>query len=206
MVYPNPQIYHHLKTIFVHVPKTAGTAIEQALRENRRQVVGGHTTAQGYRSKFPEQFAQYWKFTVVRDPVERFVSAYRYLSQHPVHPALNNQVVHDCGSLESFVDRVGEQPGIIDKIVHLLPQHKFVCDPKGKVLVDSIFKFENLEEAWRDILRRTGLDDVPLPKQNVSRRISEVDFGSSLAKSLVSFIYAKDYEIFGYPLNGEIRH
>jgi hypothetical protein len=200
MVYPNPQIYHHLRTIFVHVPKTAGTAIENTLRENQRQSVGGHTTALGYQSKFPEQFAQYWKFTVVRHPIDRFISAYCYLAHRPVHPHLNNQVVHDCGSLESFAEKICAEPAIILRIVHLLPQHQFVCDQAGNALVDSIYKFEDLEEAWREIVERTGLKHVALPKKNASRRDPELILSAAHAELLASKIYAEDFEIFGYHL------
>ena len=73
MLYPNPQIYHHLKTIFVHVPKAARTSIEKHLRKTDQDVVGGHTTALAYRRKYPEEFATYFKFTVVRDPKQKLV-------------------------------------------------------------------------------------------------------------------------------------
>ncbi len=89
MVYPNPQIYPHLKAIFVHVPKTGGTSIERTLRESPEQVVGGHTTALGYRKKFPDEFAEFFTFAVVRHPATRFLSAWRYLRAMPVNPALN---------------------------------------------------------------------------------------------------------------------
>lgn len=82
MVYPNPQIYDHLRAIFVHVPKCAGTSIENALKESQDRVVGGHTTALGYLRAFPEKFRDYFKFAIVRHPADRLVSAFNYTSLH----------------------------------------------------------------------------------------------------------------------------
>src|SRR5437588_5671820 len=74
MLYPNPQIYHRLKTIFVHVPKTAGTSIERHLQmqDCASGPIGGHTTASAFQRHFPDAFGEYFKFAVVREPVDRF--------------------------------------------------------------------------------------------------------------------------------------
>ena len=198
MIYPNPQIYHHIKTIFVHVPKAAGTSIERHLRKSEKDVVGGHTTALGFRRKYPEEFASYFKFAVVREPVERFISAYRYLKQMPVHAALNNQIVHDCESIEEFVEKARASPAILEKIVHLLPQHRFVCDPQGAILVDSVFRFENLENAWVAICGRVGIPHVPLRRLNPSLPALGNAKITGEVLSLVRTVYSPDFELFGY--------
>lgn len=197
MLYPNPQIYHHLKTIFVHVPKTAGTSIEKHLRKTDKDVVGGHTTALAYRRKYPEEFATYYKFTVVRDPVDRFISGYSYLKQMALNAALNNQIVHDCQSMDQFAERAQASQGILSGIVHLMPQHQFVCDQKGEILVNSVFRFENLESAWREICARAGIPPDPLAKLNPSRRVAKEEATEGVL-SLVRTEYARDFEIFGY--------
>jgi len=198
MLYPNPQIYHHLKTIFVHVPKTAGTSIEKHLRQTDKDVVGGHTTALAYRRKFPEEFASYFKFTVVRDPVDRFISAYSYLKQMAVHSALNNQIVHDSESMDHFAQKAKASPELIANIVHLMPQNQFVCGQNSEILVDSVFRFENLEDAWREICVRAGIPPDPLAKLNPSRRVAKEEVTEEVL-SLVRSAYAQDFEIFGYP-------
>jgi len=192
-----PFLNHHLKTIFVHVPKAAGTSIENHLRQTDKDVVGGHTTALAYRRKYPEEFASYFKFAVVRDPVDRFVSAYSYLKQMKVHAALNNQIVHDSESMDHFAQKVKESPGILGNIVHLLPQHQFVCDQKGEILVDTVFRFENLEDAWPEICNRVGIPPAPLAKLNPSRRAAKQEATDEVL-SLVRSAYARDFEIFAY--------
>ena len=200
MIYPNPQIYHHLKTIFVHVPKAAGTSIEQALRASPKDVVGGHTTAVGFRSKYGELFHQYYKFALVRHPVDRFISAFHYRLQRPVHPALGNEVVHQAGSLDAFLEKLAADPGLIFRIVHLLPQHQFICDATGSILVDSIFKFENLPFIWKDISQRIGLPYHPLPKTNPSVRDHWEAYANPGLTAFVRAAYARDFTLFSYPL------
>jgi Sulfotransferase family len=197
MLYPNPQIYHHIKTIFVHVPKAAGTSIEKRLRQSDKDVVGGHTTALAYRKKYPAEFAAYFKFAVVRDPLDRFISAYSYLKQMAVHSALNNQIVHDCESMDHFAEKIKASPGIIGNIVHLLPQHQFICDQKGEVIMDSVFRFEKLESAWREICSRAGIPAEPLAKLNPSPRAAREEVTQAVL-FVVRRAYARDFELFGY--------
>ncbi len=198
MLYPHPQIYHHLKTIFVHVPKTAGTSIEQQLKQSKSDPVGGHTTALAYKRKYPECFDTYYKFTVTRDPLDRFVSAYCYLREFPIHAALQNEVVHKHDSLAAFVTAVESDRSLISKIVHLMPQHQFVCDTQEKVLVDTVYRFERLEEAWGDICRRLGLGPIAMVKMNRSKYERAPAGHREQARGLVRELYAKDYEIFQY--------
>ena len=36
---------------------------------------------------------------------------------------------------------------IISKITHFIPQHEFVCDKNGEIIVDYVGKFENLNKS-----------------------------------------------------------
>jgi hypothetical protein len=198
LIHPGSQIYPHLRAIFVHVPKTAGTSIELTLRRSRRDVYGGHTSALGFKALYPDQFATYFKFAFVRDPVDRFVSAYCYLAQCPVDDALGNQVIHQSGSLSVFLRRVASDPSILGGITHLMPQHEFVCDGNGNVLVDAVYRFENLPQAWREIRRRLGLWWVGLPRLNSSRRVDDIVRQMDLVSSVVRDLYAMDFALF-YP-------
>lgn len=198
MIYPNPQIYHHLKTIFVHVPKAAGTSIERTLRESPKTVVGGHTTALGFKKKFPEFFDRYFKFAVVRHPVDRFISAYLYLKQHPVHPALNNQGVHESAGLDDWVAKAEASPSVLQNIVHFLPQHQFLCDADGKIMVDAVYRYERLEEAWREICERTGINHAPLPRLNPSVHDAGSISSSGRVNDFVAEVYKKDFKLLNY--------
>jgi len=198
MLYPNPQIYRHLETIFVHVPKTAGTSIEQHLRQSKSQVVGGHTTAIAYRSAFPIEFNAYFTFAIVRHPYDRFRSAYSYLKQHPINAALANESVHTSESINDFIATYSNTATIRDSIVHMFPQHIFVCDRDEAIILEAIYRYETLHSDWGKICRRIRIHECSLPVLNASHRRSTEDFVSAESKAILAKLYAKDFKLFGY--------
>src|SRR5262245_10579050 len=70
-----PEFFDATRSIFVHVPKAAGTSVSLALYG--MQV--GHRTWREWRELNPRKFNTYFKFAVVRDPIARFASAFYFL-------------------------------------------------------------------------------------------------------------------------------
>ena len=72
-------ICHKRKLIFIHIPKNAGTSIIKAMcpRPEREEVVFDKTIEE-YKEYYGEYWDEYKKFTVIRDPIDRFISAYKY--------------------------------------------------------------------------------------------------------------------------------
>ena len=95
-------VSHELKCIFVHIPKSGGTSVENALglladvrNENTETMFGlikspalkkkvrstsflQHLTAKELRRLLPSQFSSYYRFAFVRNPWSRMVSLYHY--------------------------------------------------------------------------------------------------------------------------------
>ena len=61
--------------LFIHVPKNAGTSIARELYG----ITTGHKSAQFYQAANQDFFDRAHPFAVLRDPVERFVSAYWFI-------------------------------------------------------------------------------------------------------------------------------
>ena len=68
-------IIKNKKLLFVHIPRTAGTAIEKSLSVPRgKAVMAQHKTFKEYLDK--QSFNSYFKFSFVRNPWDRIVSWY----------------------------------------------------------------------------------------------------------------------------------
>ena len=72
------------KTIFVHIPKNAGTSVKNFLTENKVPRVNKHKTIHDIKRENPEEYNSYKKFAVVRNPYERMVSWYAYINGYRV--------------------------------------------------------------------------------------------------------------------------
>lgn len=192
MLYLNPQRFEHHRCFFVHVPKNGGTSIERTLAAPN-QTVGGHSTAGAMRKKWPAEWAEWFSFAIVRDPVDRFLSAWSYLRQEPVHPAHNNAIVHELDTLNKFCARLEAQPDLIHSMVHLIPQARFLQGISGQILVEKVYRFEELDLAWKDICARLGVDKK-LPHLNKSRRQKAPEG----LEGMVRRLYPDDYRLFSY--------
>ncbi|MEY8200433.1 MAG: sulfotransferase family 2 domain-containing protein [Colwellia sp.] len=221
------------KCIFIHVPKCAGQSVEAVflkengltwserhqllLRVNRDPEKGpprlAHLTAReyvelGYINK--ENFSEYFKFGVVRNPYARLVSEYKYRG-------------YFC-SFETFV--VKKMPKLTndhnegrDYKRHITPQVDFF-KVDGSLAVDQFVKFEDLASGFSDVSKVLNLEVDILPRVNVSgeggsglsqmkewltRKLfwpkndsSYRSFYNDKTKQIVADIYSEDFEVFDY--------
>ena len=69
--------FFNLKSLFIHVPKTAGTSIEDALFNIRNR--SQHAPVSYWRSRFhADEWQKMYKFAIVRHPFHRLISGYTY--------------------------------------------------------------------------------------------------------------------------------
>jgi hypothetical protein len=192
MLFPNPQIFHHHKCIFIHIPKTAGTAIENTLKE-KSSIVGGHSYAASIQAKYPEIFREYYKFTFIRNPINRFVSEYYYLKNSPCSNALSNKEIIASKNINEYV----QSCTLLPNILHLREQHVFICNRDMDILVDDVYRYENIENDWQKVrIHKLGLDYEPLMVMNKTK-----EKHTNLTKEneeIVSKWYHKDFELFNY--------
>ena len=206
---------HQHKTIFIHVPKTAGQSIETLflddlglnwnqrasllLRPNTNATLGpprlAHLTITeyltcGYISR--PAFDSYFKFCFVRNPWDRVVSRYQYLAK-------------GSQSFENFPENGPGNPN--SKLAYSFkPQTHYALDSNSRIQVDFIGKFETLMKDISYILTRLQLKadlkhvnpSRTIPDKTKSHNSSYRDFCHKRTKKLVENIYASDIEKFGY--------
>lgn len=204
--------FDQTRSIFVHVPKCAGSSIAMALYGSRvGSRDGSHMTVGWYQLAFDEKtFNAYFKFTFVRNPWDRLLSAYRFVKAGGMSKADRDwadNVLSRFSSFDDFVKRwlteknitnIGDGAG--KNRVVFLPQYRFVCVRGSKVpAVDFIGHFENIESDFIRVSERIGAR-ATLGSLNVSNKSQEryVDQYTDESRAIVADVYRTDIEMFGY--------
>lgn len=137
--YPPPQMRRRY-VLFVHVPKNAGTTIASALYGSWI----GHRTALFCQASDPEFFRRSTRFAVLREPVDRFISAYWFLrngggSERKVSAwfARSCRGISSVDDLISYVEARTDNIYELDNVVR--PQIWFLQDSAGDLLIKTLF-------------------------------------------------------------------
>jgi hypothetical protein len=189
------------KSIFVHIPKCAGIAVNKALFGN---LAGGHTSLDEYINVFePKLFSTYFKFTFVRNPWDRVVSAYTFLEKGGFNKWDKEFYDKELSGYRDFHDFVCNWlcTENINKHHHFKSQHTYILDKFERVSVDFIGYFENIEEDFATIAKRMGVE-AKLEKRNSVSRSNYRSYYDEKTIAIVNEVYKKDIELFNYDFNG----
>ncbi len=204
--------YSH-RCIFVHIPKTGGTSIEDAIwgPDRRSRTVdqlwmgvdasgsnpyqtGGlqHLLARQIRQEVGlAVFDACFKFSFVRNPWDKAVSQYVYLSSRP--DLLVRLGIPRGGSFKEYLIRIGSVPH-----VQWLEQCDFLLDHDGELLVDFVGRFERFERDLRSVLSRLGIACDSIPHEYRGDRSHYRDYYDAECVEIVRERYRRDIERFGY--------
>lgn len=187
-------------TLFVHIPKTAGIAIGHSIYGRH---TGNHTTIAEYQMVFSKvEFDNMFKFTFVRNPWDRLLSAFLFLKaggRNTGDKQWAETHLLNYTDFESFVLN-GLNDEMVMEGIHFKPQHSFVTNPNSAdVLVDFIGRFEHLEEDWKALTQNISAK-TELKEVNVNRAKKDdfhLHYTDKMAE-IVADVYQKDIAIFGY--------
>jgi hypothetical protein len=189
------------RCIFVHIPKTAGISVCKSLFGN---LAGGHTPLHSYQLIFKKyEFDNYFKFTFVRNPWDRLVSAYHYLRSGGISKSDIQWKEKNLLKFDDFNKFVlyGIKQKKIKKYRHFRPQYEYICEPGSKQpKVDFLGFYENLVNDFHYIMSELGIS-TKLKKANTghSNRILDYkEYYTPETKKIVNDVYKTDIEIFGY--------
>ncbi|MCS3950923.1 sulfotransferase family protein [Salinibacter ruber] len=185
--------------IFLHIPKAAGLSITYSLFG---QMTGGHTTAREYRRIFGRDFNRYYKFTVVRNPYSRVVSAYTFLKNggHPAFPNdkwFKKNILNKYDGFDSFVLNWLKPSKNEWVMPHFRPQKDFL-EIDGQIRVDEIGYLEKIKSVYKKVSNKLNIK-CKLEKRNKGKNESYSKFlDNSRVLRRIEEVYSKDFEAFDY--------
>lgn len=200
------------RILFVHIPKTGGQSVSKFFYKNlgytwnpkdkdnedllflknyKRELPGPevlvHMTAQeyvdlGYISK--EDFNNYFKFSIVRNPYSRFISAYKF------------NKVYEKYEPEKFIENMPTDE-YSDLYRHFMPQSNYIFKNQ-ELLVDKILYQERLNLDFTNYIIRPYNFKNTLDVTNKTKKVKKkIELSSKLIK-FINIFYDKDFKNLGY--------
>lgn len=187
--------FKNTKTVFIHIPKTAGISLINAIYGDVKG--GGHRSFYFYKYIFGAELKEFFSFSFVRNPYQRIYSAYNYLKSGGINLHDKKAFKMHLYKYKNFKDFIlnGLNQKIIKEIIHFTPQSNFICDSSDNILIDFVGKFEYLSKDINHIENRMNLS-LSLPYLNKSK--SNNDIFDDEVRSKIFDIYKRDFKIFNY--------
>lgn len=208
--------------VFLHIPKTGGTSLAAALKRNFRpeQVVGTSDLAAVGGTDGPGLVHGHFLFdaeqidrlggtpvTVLRHPVDRVISLYYYWRRDPGysrHEELLNMSLRDFaalphpegGTCQANDDQVRRLSGVNFGFME-------GTEAEFRLALRNLKRFrvglfDDLETFWRGLARDFGLEDSPLPYENVTVDRPTADELDVKTRTTIKAHNRLDMALYGY--------
>lgn len=191
-------ISHKYNLIYIHIPKTGGLSVCDAFDSKEQNHKGLNYYIENYGC------SHYFKFTIVRNPWDRFLSTYFYLKNgNRVLEAIkrgNNHIKHLHDHINKFKDFKDfciyskDIPNIIKHDIHFKPQISFFTD----VPFDYVGFFETLNSDIKEICKINNISNINISHLNKSDHLEYWKYYNNELKDIVYNLYKDDILKFNY--------
>lgn len=209
------------KYIFVHIPKTGGTSLAQALEERamrddlligdtpkarrrKRRLQGIKTAGRLWKHATladidgllrPEEMTALFAFTLVRNPWDRAVSYYHWLrAQSFAHPAVG------LAKTRGFAPFLREPS--VQRAFAETPTRMYMTDARGREQCNAYIRLEHFNQDAVALIGHLGFA-VDLPHVNASARAKDYRaYYDCETCAIVADVCAEDIERFAYSFEG----
>jgi hypothetical protein len=196
-------ISYELRCILVHVQKTGGSSIRQAMNLPQADPHKHRFAAELQLIYGPEAWSDYFKFAFVRNPWDRLVSWWEMIRRNAAEGrplnGFQRYVITHASSFEEFIRNCDSEcrDGDGSKWIYR-NQLDYLTDASGRLIVDFVGRYENLQADFDIVTQRLGLKRIALPHVNRSMHRHYAQYYSSESESIVGQRYARDLAAFGY--------
>ena len=196
-------ISHELRCIFIHIPKCASTSIKEVLKLE-------HLRSRATCNAYDPNTQEYFKFSIIRNPLERMASAFRMFQKNGyitdfdefVKIALDSTIPYSAESADKMY------PGITNWAHQFTPNHsiRYHTLPithnyyglyiDGQCQADFVGRFNTIERDFKHISDHLGVK-VKLPHLN---KVEGPDLYTPKTMCLVTDYYQSDINMLGFAI------
>lgn len=203
-------VSHAKQFIFFAVPKTGTHAVRELLSIHKgaddweqqvlfgkqllpipeiAKIQHGHISAQQIEPYLDKAVWQdYFKFAIVRNPFDRFISICFFLNrQNPLFLKTPLQWMKSAIQAKEFRARVLVKPQFLQ-----------LSDARGNIAMDYVGRYETLQNSVDEICLSLKVESSQLQKRNTSEHQQYREYYDEELKSAVETVYAEDLRRFNY--------
>ena len=181
------------RAVFIHVPKCAGTSMEEYLKDFGFRIQDHYHTTHRHLLK-NDKYKNYYKFSFTRNPYDKMVSEFKWFTDQ-----LNKWNSPACKKyykdvdFKTFVNKFttshkGDHYHVNGQYDNLKPLDK----------LNFIGQFESLQQDFNIVCDKIGIPKQKLPQENKSKHKHYTEYYDDETRQIVAEKYAKDLEYFGY--------
>lgn len=200
---PYRDVFNNTQSIFIHIPKAAGTSLAHSIYKGR----SWHIPLARYAAFDKKKFDTYYKFCFVRNPWDRIFSSYNYL-----YNVVGRMDIEDArwatrylagsDSFKVFIHRLRNKDYLSKVLMwkHFKPQYLWITLPGQKEpCVDFVGRFENIYSDFKIVTDHLDISSN-LSRERASgfRANAYLDYYDDEMVSIVGDIYREDIGLFDY--------
>lgn len=158
---------NNVRVIFFHMPKTGGTTLTQTFRNTDRFWSMKHVPPKSGRTAWTdEQWNRAFKVGMLRNPYDRYVSAYFYFYfRRQQRPAGKPTLANSVNGFEHWY-----RSGMKGMKTHWKTAWiHYIVPQKGQDILDHYYRMEDMDENILDLSRRMEIEPPSVETQNVSQ-------------------------------------
>ena len=163
--------------------------IVEILRRIKHQYITKNMNPRNRYMVTKQQYNSYFKFTFVRNPWARAFSWYQNVIRDEFHKkqlGIKNKILFS----DFLILHAGKRM--------LRPQLYWITDFKGRIPMDYIGRFENLQQDFQFICDKMNLNQITLPHKVKGSTIHYKDYYDEKSINIIHEIYREEIELFNY--------
>lgn len=196
------------KLLFIHIPKNGGNSVERAIGLERMAELAKHSQITDVEPII--KIDQYYKFAVIRNPWDRVVSMYYFLSKHRATGNMsfkswllaNNTTAQSVRVMAGLTNPDKKIHGNYDAPLQTKTQLSWLKTLDGNIAIDFVCRLEHLNADMTELCKIKNLNCQQIQFLNKTEHPKCDEVHDQETIDFVGQHYREDINFFGFNISG----